>query len=144
LAHGIEEHRPGNRQSCSLFGTRRVSASNTICPAFANLIADEPEDSAILATYNVQVYGMTSMRITLAAIGLFAALVAPAAGQNPRERRDLTANPPPPQPRPGQTIETLAPSPWGTVNTPVPQPQWGTPGSAGWTGVATPPAQPRR
>jgi hypothetical protein len=84
---------------------------------------------------------MTARTTLLVAI-LITALALPAAAQNsPRDRRDAVANPKPPQPLPGQLHETIEVSRWGKLGGQVGQPQWGTLGGAGWSGVT---AQPPR
>jgi hypothetical protein len=58
---------------------------------------------------------------------------------SPRGARENRVNPVPPAPPPGQA-ETIEPQRWGTTTGTVGQPNWGTVGGAGWTGVTSPPA----
>jgi len=85
---------------------------------------------------------MSARMVGLVAV-LTAVLVAPVTAQSPRERRDVIVNPPTPQSLPGQLHQTIEPSRWGTAGTPVGQPQWGTLGAPGWSGVTTTPQPPR-
>jgi hypothetical protein len=50
----------------------------------------------------------------------------------------MSANPPPPAPV-VQWFELIEPERWGTLSKPTGQPQWGTLGKCGWTGVGTKP-----